>query len=112
MPIVMVRPMPKPAMALKAPFSSMAVAKTTSTRKKVVRASRDIPAQTGKSRASSGVPRSEEHTSELQSRLHLVCRLLLEKKKNNAHTTRTFKYSDSLVVDAMNLTSDDDNIVY
>ena len=25
--------------------------------------------------------RSEEHTSELQSRLHLVCRLLLEKKK-------------------------------
>src|SRR2546422_7410943 len=28
-----------------------------------------------------GVARSEEHTSELQSRLHLVCRLLLEKKK-------------------------------
>src|SRR2546429_1374178 len=33
------------------------------------------------------LPRSEEHTSELQSRLHLVCRLLLEKKKN--HTTST-----------------------
>src|SRR2546422_6283403 len=30
-----------------------------------------------------GDPRSEEHTSELQSRLHLVCRLLLEKKKSN-----------------------------
>src|SRR2546422_3651161 len=29
------------------------------------------------------VGRSEEHTSELQSRLHLVCRLLLEKKKQN-----------------------------
>src|SRR2546429_4048258 len=29
-----------------------------------------------------GIRRSEEHTSELQSRLHLVCRLLLEKKKN------------------------------
>src|SRR2546422_5484747 len=29
--------------------------------------------------------RSEEHTSELQSRLHLVCRLLLEKKKNPNH---------------------------
>src|SRR2546429_2652987 len=29
--------------------------------------------------------RSEEHTSELQSRLHLVCRLLLEKKKTNRH---------------------------
>src|SRR5687768_18055044 len=28
--------------------------------------------------------RSEEHTSELQSRLHLVCRLLLEKKKKHA----------------------------
>src|SRR5207247_3751544 len=28
-------------------------------------------------------PRSEEHTSELQSRVDLVCRLLLEKKKNN-----------------------------
>src|SRR2546422_3918992 len=28
--------------------------------------------------------RSEEHTSELQSRLHLVCRLLLEKKKNRS----------------------------
>src|SRR2546429_3551890 len=35
--------------------------------------------------------RSEEHTSELQSRLHLVCRLLLEKKKkldNNTGTSR------------------------
>src|SRR2546422_7849923 len=30
-------------------------------------------------------PRSEEHTSELQSRLHLVCRLLLEKKKIKKH---------------------------
>src|SRR3712207_7058255 len=29
-----------------------------------------------------GTPRSEEHTSELQSRQYLVCRLLLEKKKN------------------------------
>src|SRR2546429_7118495 len=30
--------------------------------------------------------RSEEHTSELQSRLHLVCRLLLEKKKTDSQT--------------------------
>src|SRR2546429_1981155 len=40
--------------------------------------------------AESGRPfqkRSEEHTSELQSRLHLVCRLLLEKKKNNKQST-------------------------
>src|SRR2546422_6521544 len=32
--------------------------------------------------------RSEEHTSELQSRLHLVCRLLLEKKKKNKETQK------------------------
>src|SRR3989449_4996537 len=32
--------------------------------------------------------RSEEHTSELQSRLHLVCRLLLEKKKKTSTNTR------------------------
>src|SRR3712207_8685837 len=31
--------------------------------------------------------RSEEHTSELQSRQYLVCRLLLEKKKNTLHTS-------------------------
>src|SRR5690349_22457289 len=31
------------------------------------------------------LPRSEEHTSELQSRRDLVCRLLLEKKKNTDH---------------------------
>src|SRR3712207_8061819 len=31
-------------------------------------------------------PRSEEHTSELQSRQYLVCRLLLEKKNNHKHT--------------------------
>src|SRR2546422_7651761 len=33
--------------------------------------------------------RSEEHTSELQSRLHLVCRLLLEKKKKHVVTLYT-----------------------
>src|SRR5438105_10870042 len=38
-------------------------------------------------------PRSEEHTSELQSRVDLVCRLLLEKKKNIKHkqTTPAFR---------------------
>src|SRR3712207_6912221 len=34
-------------------------------------------------------PRSEEHTSELQSRQYLVCRLLLEKKKKNQYTQLT-----------------------
>src|SRR5205809_6872581 len=35
--------------------------------------------------------RSEEHTSELQSRLHLVCRLLLEKKKKTKQITKNIK---------------------
>src|SRR2546422_4118926 len=41
--------------------------------------------------------RSEEHTSELQSRLHLVCRLLLEKKKkiqNTNNSTYTHLYAE------------------
>src|SRR5690554_7568775 len=37
------------------------------------------------SNALSAPARSEEHTSELQSRPHLVCRLLLEKKKKESH---------------------------
>src|SRR2546429_2921060 len=37
-------------------------------------------------RSASSHSRSEEHTSELQSRLHLVCRLLLEKKKTTRVT--------------------------
>src|SRR2546429_986101 len=36
------------------------------------------------------VNRSEEHTSELQSRLHLVCRLLLEKKKKTRMDTNSY----------------------
>src|SRR2546422_3724027 len=38
--------------------------------------------------------RSEEHTSELQSRLHLVCRLLLEKKKKRKYQTPYKYYRD------------------
>src|SRR2546422_7524809 len=39
------------------------------------------------------VERSEEHTSELQSRLHLVCRLLLEKKKTSKQPTTRPRYT-------------------
>src|SRR2546422_7922579 len=39
--------------------------------------------------------RSEEHTSELQSRLHLVCRLLLEKKKKQWEPTSPTSHSKS-----------------
>src|SRR3989449_6802005 len=57
-----------------------------------LRASRDTLIQ--KIRYMTTRVRSEEHTSELQSRLHLVCRLLLEKKKkktshNQTRTTHT-----------------------
>src|SRR5689334_24122066 len=38
-----------------------------------------------------GASRSEEHTSELQSQFHLVCRLLLEKKKKNNKTNKIKK---------------------
>src|SRR5690625_102800 len=64
----------------------MAVARSESTAGEILRelgAGRDILA--GALPAVRG--RSEEHTSELQSRGHLVCRLLLEKKKRRPHTT-------------------------
>src|SRR5205809_3559156 len=58
-------PQPPPACSArtKPPWSSLAVADSSRRPRKVT------------------AVRSEEHTSELQSRLHLVCRLLLEKKK-------------------------------
>src|SRR3989449_8176143 len=48
---------------------------------------RDVVAVLDVSGSMSG-ERSEEHTSELQSRLHLVCRLLLEKKKKKPNRKR------------------------
>src|SRR5438309_5299681 len=49
-----------------------------------------------------GVQRSEEHTSELQSQFHLVCRLLLEKKKNTivslSSSSLTSRVSQSVCV--------------
>src|SRR2546422_2529124 len=69
-------------------------------------ARRERGAGSGSLRWSPHLRRSEEHTSELQSRLHLVCRLLLEKKKtkdvpyNNAtsdiSTERTRTYETQL----------------
>src|SRR2546422_8104160 len=50
----------------------------------------DILAQQTENKILADTTRSEEHTSELQSRLHLVCRLLLEKKKTNIHHTQLF----------------------
>src|SRR5947209_16991753 len=46
----------------------------------------DLSRYEGRTIESVDVERSEEHTSELQSRQYLVCRLLLEKKKKNKNT--------------------------
>src|SRR2546429_4262565 len=54
----------------------------------VRRSSRSPPCIKGRQR------RSEEHTSELQSRLHLVCRLLLEKKKKKQDIKINFNRYD------------------
>src|SRR5438105_12080075 len=45
--------------------------------------------------------RSEEHTSELQSRVDLVCRLLLEKKKNKNHKKMYSKESKSIILGSL-----------
>src|SRR2546422_7284096 len=68
--------------------------------KKLLEAAQDLHAVTDspgipvRLRSASASHRSEEHTSELQSRLHLVCRLLLEKKKTRP-TTETIYMSTS-----------------
>src|SRR2546422_3446720 len=48
----------------------------------------------GRRRVTGAPQRSEEHTSELQSRLHLVCRLLLEKKKKTKKRSRRVPQSE------------------
>src|SRR5687768_18252923 len=53
-----------------------------------------IPAARNRGR----VLRSEEHTSELQSRLHLVCRLLLEKKKNKITKLTSIKTTPNYTI--------------
>src|SRR5690625_6593956 len=49
-----------------------------------------------KATSSTVISRSEEHTSELQSRGHLVCRLLLEKKNTATETKETQKRTEML----------------
>src|SRR3712207_8324282 len=46
--------------------------------------------------STTGKGRSEEHTSELQSRQYLVCRLLLEKKKKTTSNTKSITTSQSV----------------
>src|SRR3712207_8877042 len=69
------------------------------TRDSTVRVSRDVrlvratPARTTTTPAA----RSEEHTSELQSRQYLVCRLLLEKKKNIHLITQSYQPTPHII---------------
>src|SRR3989442_1858572 len=51
-----------------------------------------------------GLGRSEEHTSELQSRPHLVCRLLLEKKKTTHVTCKSSRIFSKLRTDCIVVT--------
>src|SRR5438876_3593303 len=60
-----------------------------------------LPARRSLHRRSPGLPlegRSEEHTSELQSPVHLVCRLLLEKKKKEKPHKQTRTTTDTYTV--------------
>src|SRR2546422_51770 len=70
----------------------------------------------GTTNRSGRIPRSEEHTSELQSRLHLVCRLLLEKKKKSikqlpvlrrGNSYQTTLFQTSVDVTVLRYASDD-----
>src|SRR5687768_18034069 len=65
------------------PICSVAVPSTTPTG-----GSRPTISRPATRSSPGSIPRSEEHTSELQSRLHLVCRLLLEKKKKKRNKYR------------------------
>src|SRR3712207_8678626 len=49
--------------------------------------------------AAPAMPRSEEHTSELQSRQYLVCRLLLEKKKSTYFANESVSYNHHVICD-------------
>src|SRR2546429_2664224 len=61
---------------------------TTLFRSKTTRTSSNPSTIASRAASTACAVRSEEHTSELQSRLHLVCRLLLEKKKQKDHTNQ------------------------
>src|SRR6266704_6676451 len=62
-----------------------------------------LPGERGERRAgAAGGERSEEHTSELQSRFDLVCRLLLEKKKQ-LYSRRVHQDNNKLILSKINI---------
>src|SRR5947199_5734475 len=64
----------------------------TSMRHRMTALRADKPAEKPKFHWDDPLLRSEEHTSELQSLRHLVCRLLLEKKKGSSHRKNTLEH--------------------
>src|SRR5689334_24321553 len=69
---------------------------------RVLRHGRDISGRTSQDRRRTGSSgRSEEHTSELQSQFHLVCRLLLEKKKKK---NRNMTYMTDMEIQTLQIT--------
>src|SRR2546422_1334671 len=75
------------------PYTACRVRNVGSSEKSRTAQNRTCRANNNPACGESSLVRSEEHTSELQSRLHLVCRLLLEKKKKkineNTRSRRT-----------------------
>src|SRR3712207_8148789 len=67
------------------PYTTLFRSGSASSRTRRMRSTRACPGARSQPTAPSTSSRSEEHTSELQSRQYLVCRLLLEKKKKNSY---------------------------
>src|SRR5438552_7576981 len=77
--------------SLRARRSRLPIATSTGASGSPRRSKRPAARRSSWKRTWSGRPRSEEHTSELQSPDHLVCRLLLEKKKKKQKTEQQIK---------------------
>src|SRR5689334_23405790 len=74
-----------------APIRALASRSTKATTLSIARGSSVSETRSRRGRRGATSPRSEEHTSELQSQFHLVCRLLLEKKNKKQMHAKTAK---------------------
>src|SRR5690348_18158197 len=90
----MIRPPPTSTLF---PYTTLFRSHETGSAVCVSRGHSGVSAQTGSDSKSTisriDTPRSEQHTSELQSPVHLVCRLLLEKKNATHHHSPTYSRS-------------------
>src|SRR2546429_4232641 len=69
------------------PYTTLFRSSAVAARARARRGGPGSPRRPGRPGVRRSTPRSEEHTPELQSRLHIVCRLLLEKKKTNSRSS-------------------------